>query len=127
MVVYWRNAGTRRVATYGDASITGDINNKRLIKGALFDLAISKGSLTPAFQRYLVYYSARVGEDVTTIDITPEVLAKDYKSMTINGESAVSREPFKADLVKGENRFSIAVTSADDVTRVYTMTVMRDN
>ncbi len=127
MVVYWRNAGTRRVATYGDASITGDINNKRLIKGALFDLAISQGSLTPAFQRYLVYYSARVGKDVTSIDIIPEVLAKDYKSMTINGKSTVSREPFKADLIKGDNRFSIAVTSADDVTRVYTMTVIRDN
>ncbi|MCK7536451.1 MAG: cadherin-like beta sandwich domain-containing protein [Marinilabiliales bacterium] len=107
------------------ASITGDINNKRLIKGALFDLAISEGSLTPAFQRYLAYYSARVGEDVSSVNITPEVLAKDYKSLTINGKSTVSRDPFKADLINGDNRFSIAVTSADDVTRVYTLNVTR--
>ncbi|MCK7535443.1 MAG: hypothetical protein MZV63_32905 [Marinilabiliales bacterium] len=79
----------------GDASITGDINNKRLIKGALFGSChTARCSLTPAFKRYLVYGSGLgVGEDVTSIDIKPEVLAKDYKSMTINGKSAVSREP----------------------------------
>ena len=126
-VVYWRNAGTRRVATYGDASITGDINNKHLIKGALFGLALSEGSLSPAFQRYLVYYSARVGEGVNSISITPEVLAKDYKSLTINGDDVVSRNAYKADLQMGDNRFSIAVTSSDDVTRVYTLTVTRGN
>ena len=125
MVVYWRNAGARRVATYGDASITGDINNRYLIKAALFDLAISEGTLSPAFTRWLVYYNASVGENVSSIEILPEVLAKNYKRLTINGVDAASKKPFKVDLEKGSNRFVITVTATDDTKKNYTLTVKR--
>jgi glyoxylase-like metal-dependent hydrolase (beta-lactamase superfamily II)/poly(3-hydroxybutyrate) depolymerase len=125
MVVYWRNAGARRVATYGDASITGDINNKRRINGALFNLSISEGTITPSFARWLVYYNATVDENVNSFEITSEVLENDYKKLTVNGTTAVSKEPFKVNLEKGLNRFVISVTSAEGVEKTYTLTVKR--
>lgn len=124
-VVYWRNAGTRRVATYGEANITGDINNRKMIKGALFELNLSEGTLSPSFQRYLSYYSARVGAGVSSVDISPVVLAKDYKSMTVNGVAVDSGSAYKAKLEKGENMFSIAVTASDGTKMIYTLTITR--
>lgn len=120
---YWRNL--RQVATYEDANITFDLNNIHLIKGALFNLNISKGTLTPVFAKYLSYYSAKVDANVNSIDITPDVLAEDYKSLTINGNKIQTLNPYKANLEMGKNLFSILVTANDGTTRTYTLTITR--
>jgi glyoxylase-like metal-dependent hydrolase (beta-lactamase superfamily II)/poly(3-hydroxybutyrate) depolymerase len=122
---YWRNL--RQVATYGDANITFDLNNIHLIKGALFNLTISEGTLTPVFAKYLSYYSAKVDANVSSIDITPDVLAEDYKNLTINGNKVATLDNYKAKLELGKNLFSIVVTAADNTTRIYTLTITRGN
>jgi glyoxylase-like metal-dependent hydrolase (beta-lactamase superfamily II)/poly(3-hydroxybutyrate) depolymerase len=124
-VPYWRNA--RYVATYGDASITHDLNNIKLIKGALFSLTISQGTLNPQFAAFTAYYAATVGENVNTIDIIPVARTKDYKGMTINGNKLASKDVYKANLVRGENRFSIVVTASDNTPRTYTLMISRGN
>ena len=86
--VYWRGgeSSTRKVATVGEASITYQIPNVRLIKGALRGLGVSAGSLNPAFfTASNAFYAASVPENANAIAITPTVLAPDHKGMTING------------------------------------------
>jgi glyoxylase-like metal-dependent hydrolase (beta-lactamase superfamily II)/predicted esterase len=125
---YWRSgeSSTRKVATVGGASITYDINNVRYIKGALRSLAISEGSLNPPrFAAHTTHYSASVDAKADAIAITPTVMAKDYKGLTINGAAVASGDAYKASLIKGENRFSITVTASDNATRTYTLTIAR--
>lgn len=120
---YWRNL--RQVATLGDANITFDLNNIHLIKGALFNLTLSQGTLSPAFAKWTAYYSAKVDEKVSSIEITPDVLAEDFKSVTINGKAAATLTAFKANLEKGKNLFLITVTAADGTQKIYTLNVTR--
>lgn len=120
---YWRNL--RYVATNGDANITYDLNNIHKINGALFNLSISEGTLSPAFAKYLSYYSAIVDEKFSSIEITADVYAEDYISLMINGNPVVTGNVYKANLDTGANRFSITVTAADNTMRTYTLTITR--
>jgi len=64
---------------------------------------------------------------VSSIDITPDVLAEDYQSLTINGNKVATLDTYKAKLESGKNLFSIVVTAADNTTRTYTLTITRGN
>jgi hypothetical protein len=114
-------------ATYGRATIVYNLNNIHTIKGALRSISISKGTLSPRFAPYTAYYTATVNEDVTSLTITPVVLAENYGSLKINGNAIDSGTPFEARLNKGENMFSIEVTASDKTTKIYTLTVTRSN
>lgn len=114
-------------ATFGRATIVYNLNNIHSIKGALRSLTISKGNLNPRFAPYTAYYSATVDENVTSVTITPAVLANKYDSMTINGYAVDSGAPYEAKLAKDENRFSIVVTASDKTTKTYTLTITRGN
>jgi len=63
--------------------------------------------------------------NTTSVMITPDVLAEDFKRITINGEPAESEVAYAASLNEGENRFSIEVMSSDNSTRTYTLTITR--
>jgi glyoxylase-like metal-dependent hydrolase (beta-lactamase superfamily II)/poly(3-hydroxybutyrate) depolymerase len=122
---YWRN--TRYVGTCGEASITLDPKNIHLNKAALQSLDLSNATLDQRrFAPFTANYTASVAEDVSTIGIKPVVRAKDYKALTVNGESVVSGEAYKANLSAGENLFSIEVTADDNSTMEYTLTVTRN-
>jgi glyoxylase-like metal-dependent hydrolase (beta-lactamase superfamily II)/poly(3-hydroxybutyrate) depolymerase len=112
-------------ASYGRATIVYNLNNIHTLKGALRSLAISKGSLNPRFAPYAAFYSATVDEDVTSVIITPTVLAKDYDKVTINGNEVNSGNAYEARLIKGDNRFSITVTASDKTVKTYTLTLTR--
>jgi hypothetical protein len=112
-------------ATYGRATIVYNLNNIHTIKGALRSLAVNKGSLNPRFAPYVAFYSATVDEDVTSVIITPTVLAKDYDKVTINGNEVNSGNAYEARLIKGGNRFSIAVTASGKTAKTYTLTITR--
>jgi glyoxylase-like metal-dependent hydrolase (beta-lactamase superfamily II) len=114
-------------ATFGRATIVYNLNNIHSIKGALRSLTISKGNLNPRFAPYTAYYSATVDENVTSVTITPAVLANKYDSMTINGYAVDSGAPYEASLTKGDNRFSIVVTASDKTAKTYTLTITRGN
>jgi len=114
-------------ATYGRATIVYNLNNIHTIKGALRSITISKWNLTPRFAPYTAYYSTTVDENVTSVTITPAVLADKYESMTINGNAIASGAPYEASLTKGENRFSIMVTASDKTAKTYILTIERGN
>jgi glyoxylase-like metal-dependent hydrolase (beta-lactamase superfamily II)/predicted esterase len=112
-------------ATYGRATIVYNYNNVHIIKGALRSLDISKGNLNPQFRPYTAYYSAFVDANLTTVAITPSVLADKYDSITINGNAVDSGVAYEAKLTIGENRFSIVVTASDKTAKTYTLNITR--
>lgn len=128
-VPYWRTIGGMKslgyAGTYSNATIVHDISNIKSTKGALLNLEISDGTLNPRFTAYKVYYSASVGNDVKTMDISPTVLDKNYKDLTINGVGLISGKNYNATLNEGENKFSIKVITSDNFTRTYTLTVTK--
>jgi len=111
--------------TYGQATIVHNLNNIHKIKGALRSLNISSGSLNPRYAPYTAYYTASVDLNTASVMITPDVLAEDFKRITINGLPAESEVPFEARLDEGENRFSIEVVASDNSTRTCTLTISR--
>jgi glyoxylase-like metal-dependent hydrolase (beta-lactamase superfamily II) len=130
-VPYRRSVGGQltlgNAATYGRATIVYNLNNIHTIKGALRSITTSKGNLNPRFAPCTAYYSAAVDTDVASVTITSTVLANKYDSMTINGNAVDSGTPYKANLTKGENRFSIIVTASDKTAKTYTLTITRGN
>ena len=126
---YRRTIGGRMTlgydGTYGGATIVHNLNNIHKIKGALKRLQISSGTLSPGFAPYTSYYSASVDGNTGTIKITTEVLDQDSKRITINGEKIESGLAYDTDLKDGNNRFSIDVTSADNIVKTYTLDVYR--
>lgn len=130
-VPYWRTIGgassSRRAGTFGRATIVHDLNNIRLIKGALRGLKISEGNLNARFSSYTAFYTASVDENVSSVDITPTTLESDYTALTVNGIATVSGNACKVNLNKGINRLPIVVTASDNTARTYTLTITRGN
>jgi glyoxylase-like metal-dependent hydrolase (beta-lactamase superfamily II)/poly(3-hydroxybutyrate) depolymerase len=114
-------------ATVGRATIVYNLNNVHTIKGALRNLTISNGTLNPRFVPYTAFYSATVDAKVTTVNIMPTVLDKDYAGMTINGNVVDSGTEYKAILANGANRFSIVVSASDKTTKTYTLTITKSD
>ena len=113
------------VATVGQASIIYNLNNIHQIKGALRNLTISSGILTPRFAPYCTYYSASVNTDVKTVAITPAILANSCESLTINGHQVENGNAYQATLNDGNNQFSIVVTTNEKATKIYTLTLTK--
>jgi len=92
----------------------------------LSNLTISKGTLTPAFQRGNTSYTDAVLNDVTSLTVTPT--AEDPgATITVNGLPVASGSPSQSiPLVVGNNPVTIVVTAADKVTtKTYTIIVNR--
>jgi glyoxylase-like metal-dependent hydrolase (beta-lactamase superfamily II)/poly(3-hydroxybutyrate) depolymerase len=135
---YWRSgeSSTRKVATVNGSSITYAIANVHTLKAALRGLTISSGTLlsgyasnftdssrTPGFSPVTQYYYASVGDNISTLAITPTVLDADYKSLTVNGNALKSGQAYNATLKSGINSFAITVTNDDGLSRTYTLNV----
>lgn len=112
-------------ATYGRATIVHNLNNIHKIPGALRSLTVSSGTLTPRYVPYTVYYSATVDENTKSVLVTADVLADDFKSITINGEPAESEVPHEVMLKAGDNRIAIEVVTTDNKGKIYTLNVYR--
>ncbi|OOQ57997.1 cadherin-like beta sandwich domain-containing protein [Mucilaginibacter pedocola] len=92
----------------------------------LSNLALSAGTLSPAFASATTGYTAAVGNAVTTVTITPTV-NEPNATVKVNGVTVVSGAASAAiPLVVGANTITTVVTAQDGVsTQTYTTTVTR--
>ncbi len=81
----------------------------------------------PIFSSFETAYKAIVPGEVEAVEITPTAYWANHKGITINGKPVESGTPFAASLATGENNFEIAVTSAKQTVRTYTVQITRGN
>jgi len=92
----------------------------------LVNLAISSGTLTPAFGAGTLNYTASVSYATASVTVTPTVSDPDA-TITVNGVMAVNGSKSKViPLTVGSNTISTVVTASDGMTsQTYTITVTR--
>jgi DNA-binding beta-propeller fold protein YncE len=90
-------------------------------------LALSAGTLTPAFSPATTRYNASVGLAVTAITITPTASAN--ATIRVNGSPVTSGSPSAPiNLVLGQNIITATLTAKDTTTvKNYVLTVTRQN
>jgi len=99
-------------ATYGSADLSG--------------LTLSAGTLSPAFSPATINYTANVGNNVTSLDITPTT-ADVEATVTVNGLAVTNGQSQATALNVGDNTVTMMVTSGNGNTKTYTVTVTRVN
>jgi hypothetical protein len=88
-------------------------------------LAISSGTLSPAFSSGNITYTDSVINTVTSITVTPTA-NESHATIKVNGSNVNSGSPSGAiALVVGSNTITIIVTAQDNSTKTYTITVTR--
>ncbi len=89
-------------------------------------LGLSSGTLSPAFSQTTTSYSSSVGNNVTSIVVTPTV-ADTTATVKVNGASVASGQASGAtNLDVGSNPpITVRVTAQDGMTKDYTITVYR--
>ncbi|MFJ8236266.1 cadherin-like beta sandwich domain-containing protein [Ureibacillus sp. NPDC094379] len=91
----------------------------------LSNLTLSQGTLSPVFAPSTTSYTATVGNDVSSIDITA-TLEDSTASLTINGESVSNGNMKTVELNVGPNPIIIVVTALNGSTKTYTITITRE-
>ncbi|MHA7964422.1 cadherin-like beta sandwich domain-containing protein [Paenibacillus sp. CAU 1782] len=88
-------------------------------------LTLSAGTLTPVFEPEKVAYAVEVANNVTEITVTASA-ADDASTLTVNGETVGSgTEGALLPLNVGDNRISVVVTTQDQTTKTYQISVTR--
>jgi hypothetical protein len=91
----------------------------------LSGLALSQGTLTPAFNQSVTGYSASVGSSLASIDVI-STTADSKATVTVNGSGVASGSAGSVSLHTGENTIIIVVTAENGMTsKTYTITVNR--
>ena len=125
------------IVTYTDGegpnkSVTSDISDA-VIAGTLsadanlISLTISAGTLSPTFDFETINYAVSLGNDMTSVTLTPNVLNGNITGITVNGMmvvATIASDPINLDV--GTNVINIVVTAQDGTTKTYTVTVTRD-
>jgi len=106
-----------------DVSVT--VKSAKSSNADLSDLALSSGTLSPVFTAGTTSYTASVGNDVTSITVTPTV-ADSKATVTVNGTNVTSGTASSAiSLNTGTNTITVVVTAEDGSTKTYTVVVTR--
>lgn len=88
-------------------------------------LALSSGSLSPAFASATTAYTASITNGTTSITVTPTV-TDSTATVTVNGSSVTSGQASSSiNMNVGANSVSIVVTAQDLTTNTYAVTVTR--
>lgn len=91
----------------------------------LSGLTLSAGILSPAFSAATTSYTASVGHEVTSVEVTPTA-ADTEAAITVNGISVVSGQSQAMVLSVGDNTNIVQVTAKDGTTqKSYDVTVTR--
>lgn len=111
----------------GDTSTyTVNVTRTALFRSAqLTALALTQGSLTPAFNKGIYEYSATVENGVTSIGVTPK--AEDANAtVTVNGKKVPSgaTSPY-INLDEGGNVINVKVTDAKGNSNTYVLNIVR--
>ena len=93
---------------------------------ALSGLVISQGTLSPAFGSGTRNYKVLVGNNVSTIDITPTANSAVYRTLTVNGAASASGTVSSVNLTVGLNSIPVVVTAQDGTTAAYTIDITRE-
>lgn len=112
-------------AVPADGSAAARLVNSPPADASLSDLALSVGTLTPAFTPGTTSYTATVTHSVTSITVTPTV-SDPAATVTVNATPVTSgsaSDPIN--LVVGTNPTIVKVTAADGSSGTYTITVFR--
>ncbi|MBW4891691.1 cadherin-like beta sandwich domain-containing protein [Mucilaginibacter sp. HMF5004] len=91
----------------------------------LANLAISSGTLTPAFAQGTYTYTALVDNTISQIALTP-TLTDATATILVNGQPAANAQGITLNLLFGDNIISIFTTAQDGITKLtYTLTIHR--
>ncbi|WP_416150708.1 cadherin-like beta sandwich domain-containing protein [Salipaludibacillus sp. HK11] len=91
----------------------------------LSDLTMSAGTLDPTFDANTLSYTSSVGNEVSSISVTPEV-ADEMAAVTVGGDGVVSGGVSSAiPLSIGANWIPVEVTAQDGTAKTYTINVTR--
>ena len=103
-----------------------NINVTCIDSSLLTGLAISEGTLAPAFNTEISSYNVTVGDDVSSIALTPTA-SDSNASITVDGESLSSGETSTPiNLSNGDNAITVEVVASDgDSNSNYIITVTR--
>ncbi len=117
---------TFSIDTYNSGKITVDAIDDKV---KLENLTISEGKLEPSFKPGAHKYTAEVGHDINTIDITATLLDENL-TLKIDGEPAASGESSTVDLSSPGTTKTIEITvTSEDKTKetIYTILVNRSS
>ncbi|GKS09301.1 hypothetical protein YDYSY3_03010 [Paenibacillus chitinolyticus] len=103
---------TRAVPPSGNADLSG--------------LAVSAGTLTPAFAPGVTAYAASVNHSVSEVTVTPTA-ADSNASVTVNGTAVPAGSGRQIALSVGANPVTIVVTAQNGTTKTYTVTFTRES
>ena len=94
----------------------------------LSSLALSAGTLSPAFAVDTTTYTATVANDVATVTVTAEA-SSDYAMVVVSPEESddSATEGVEVALVEGANTITVTVTAEDGASKTYTITVTRES
>jgi alpha-tubulin suppressor-like RCC1 family protein len=111
------------VSTAGTSN-GGDMSFRTISTDAnLSNLALSAGTLSPAFSSGTTSYTASVPNSVTSITVTPTA-ADSNSTLKVNGATVISGNASVIKLNVGSNTITVLVTAQDGVTtQTYTVTV----
>lgn len=84
---------------------------------SLSSLSLSSGSLSPAFQYNITDYTASVGQEITSVEVS---------ATTSNENAVVESISGNTDLQPGQNTISIIVKAQNGVTATYKIVVTRE-
>ena len=94
----------------------------------LDSLAVSDGTLSPAFDADTTTYTATVGSDVKTVTVTAEASsAYATVAVTPGEDDDATAEGVEVALVEGANTITVTVTAEDGSTTRYTLTITRES
>ena len=92
---------------------------------SLSALTLSAGSLSPAFDKARLTYTADVSNSATSVNVTATT-TQSGATLTVNGSTATSAVARGVALNVGANTITVVVTASDGTTRrTYTVTVTR--
>ncbi|MCY9592718.1 hypothetical protein PC41400_24280 [Paenibacillus chitinolyticus] len=95
-------------------------------KTELHTLALSQGTLTPAFDFRTLAYTAEVPNIVSSLTVTASVYDP-LSTLKVNGAAVLSgQKSSPINLAAGSNIISAEVTAADGATKIYTINVTRE-
>lgn len=107
------------------ARLTPDLAAPGIVSANLGALAVSAGTLSPAFNSSLLAYTDSVPFGVVSITVTP-TLADSTATVTVNGNSVSSgTASAPIDLSVGSNPIAIVVTAQDASRKTYSINVIR--